>query len=478
MTSRFYHAPGLISVLMFEYFAILALFKYYYKCCCKCCRIDEIPTESGIRDIEVADHDMGNPATPAVTIPRYNFNDTFESFTPRLRYLLFLHRLVSFYYICGISVTANYVINGGRQWFYFTLWNVELLSIYYMLATCASIIGFIYSKNHRFLKAPRDDDDIHKRGRRKSKLRITQVIWSRHSIRLGQILHVLFQVCGGSAVFVTLVNFAVLNHEPEFWNISAHLVPLLTLLIELFLNNMAVRMDHLTFNLSWAFLYLIFIWPVVMLGRIAEWPYSFLELDTSICYLWYTGLVIVDIQCYIVFYAICRLRDFIRQRCKVEEKEKDMNMKEGIESIPRKNSKLPEHKKEIEGQAYYHDEKGFIRKSIRFIDISDVHDDEERKDQSVDDYVPNVVYHKPTIDTDDLDSNPSPSADFSINFCDGSTLFIDALNKNDVSAISDYKGSRPVEELMNDDEISESDDIIIYDNYNDDKKNDEQKESI
>ena len=419
-----------------------------------------------MEDFEIADQDIGNVATPAITIMRYNFNDTFESCTPRLRYLLFLHRIVSFYYICGISVTANYVINGGHRWFYFPIWNVELLSIYYMLATCASIIGFVYSKNHRFLKSPRDDEDDHKWGRRRIKLRITKIIWSRHSIRFGNLLHVLFQVCGGSAVFVTLVNFATLNHEPDFWNISIHLVPLLTLLIELFLNNMDVRMDHLPFNLSWLFLFLIFIWPVVIMGHISAWPYEFLALDRPICYAWYSGLVFVHIQCYIVFYAIFKLRDFLREVTEIDERDGKM-----------KKDKLPKVVEEIEGVAYCHDSNGNIRRSIKLENYNpndydyddDNDDDEENKDQFVDDSRSARIFHQSTNDSSDNNRSQTFTRGFSTDFGDKNSFYVDNPSYGKGLFDSLPKGAHRAQTPMLGDDASEQDEIHGNGFYNSDK---------
>ena len=303
MEKKFAYLPGLIPVILVEYFLIVALFSYYRYCSYRCKKVDVIPQEINVEDVPVSDQEMGFPSPAVHDKPdplAFRFENTFESFTPRLRYLLFITRFVSFYYICGVSVAANYVLQGGRQWFYFTLWNVELLSIYYMLATCASIIGFVYSKTNRFLRPDRPVGETE------------PVVWSSHAIRFGHMIHVLFQVCGGTAILVTLVNFTVLNPNMVFWNVSAHLIPILTILVEFFLNNMFVHFQHLPYNLTWAFLYLIFIWPVVVLGNISFWPYPFLALDTYVCYFWYTGLVIVDVLCYSIFYGISCLKGLFR----------------------------------------------------------------------------------------------------------------------------------------------------------------------
>jgi hypothetical protein len=123
-----------------------------------------------------------------------------------------------------------------------------------------------------------------------------------------------FEHIGGTAVLVTVINFAVINSGFSFWNATSHFVPLLTLIIELFLNNMYLRVDHYVFNISWAWLYLIFVWPLVVTRRINFWPYSFLDVNTSKCYLLYTVLILLDIAFYFLFYGLSTLKFFLRQR--------------------------------------------------------------------------------------------------------------------------------------------------------------------
>jgi hypothetical protein len=76
---------------------------------------------------------------------------------------------------------------------------------------------------------------------------------------------------------------------------------------------MYVRADHYPFNLFWAFLYVIFVWPVVTQNRIPDWPYYFLRTDTAYCFAFYTGLIIADIVFYHVFYALSWAKYYFRK---------------------------------------------------------------------------------------------------------------------------------------------------------------------
>jgi hypothetical protein len=297
MTLQFRYLPGLIPTLLVYYIILLVVFglnKYY---CCRFCLKTCYGAESR------------NSAIAARW--KFKFDDSYESFNPALKYVLLATRFLSFGYILSGSVIANYVVKGGFKWFFFTLWNVELLSIYYLLALACSVIGIFYKPRN---VSSEDVFDV-------------ESTWSIHTYRLGRITHVLFEVCGGTAVLVTVVNFTVINSGFSFWNATSHFVPLLTLVIELCLNNMYLRVDHYVFNISWAWLYLIFVWPLVVMRRINFWPYPFLALDTPSCYLLYTLLILLDIAFYFIFYGLSTAKFFLRQRQeKIPEEKKEPSL--------------------------------------------------------------------------------------------------------------------------------------------------------
>mmetsp|Transcript_7870 Transcript_7870/g.7931 ORF Transcript_7870/g.7931 Transcript_7870/m.7931 type:complete len:328 (-) Transcript_7870:22-1005(-) len=301
--SEFQYLPGLIPVILFEYFFILSM--YRYRCCCKykCCKSDNINDEDE-SNVDVLSHSNGEMTT-------FRFEDTYESFLPGLKYVLFVTRFLSFCYVGGVSVIANYAARGDTQiWFYFTTWNTELISIFFFLATTCSIIGFVYESS----RVPHIDDSFDGDVYSLSTLRDAinrnnqRIIWPSSVIAFGRVVYILFQVCGGTACLVTVINFTALNPEFSFWNVSQHFITLMVMVLELFLNNMYVRADHYPFNISWAFLYLIFIWPLVVQRRISFWPYFFLKTDTYSCFFYYTGLVVANFLFYYVFYSISWLK--------------------------------------------------------------------------------------------------------------------------------------------------------------------------
>ena len=296
--SNFSFLPGLVLTILLEYLLLMVAFGFYRYYCCGCC----------LRSCYGAESRSTLFSTP---FWKLKFEDSFESFHPLLKYVLIATRLQSLGYILCVSVIGNYVAVGGFQWFYFTLWNVELLSIYYILALTCSMIGLFWKptpvaiERRRIVTESEDEPEV---------IRNRTPTWSLSIRILGSFTHILFEVCGGTAVLVTVINFIVINPEFSFWNATSHFVPLMTLVIELCLNNMYLRVDHYVFNISWAWLYLIFVWPLVVLKTINFWPYPFLALDTPSCYLLYTLLIIADIVFYFIFYGMSTLKYYLRHK--------------------------------------------------------------------------------------------------------------------------------------------------------------------
>jgi hypothetical protein len=209
---------------------------------------------------------------------------------------LCIYRAVCFCYFFGVGVLWNLIRHGG--WQYFTNWNLMLISVFYFSAFLCSVIGLRYGHDDFSVNNNRD-------------LHVNEVEWSRHVRRLGYLVHVLFEVCGGTALLVTTVDFTLLNPQFEFWNASEHFATMLSFLIELCLNCLPIRMDHFGYNALWASIYLVFIWSVVGSGARHHWPYSFLDVSSAACFVWYTGLLIADLFFYGIWAVLHRLKVYL-----------------------------------------------------------------------------------------------------------------------------------------------------------------------
>ena len=305
MTVSTPYLPALVPAIFCEVLFIVCAFGFYRYYCCKCCLRSCFGAESSDNRISF--------------LRAFRFEDTYESHSTAFKYLLFTTRLISFGYILGISTIWNYFQTGGFIWFYFTIWNVELLSIYYFCTLVCSIIGFC---NKPTIVTPagsyyvEDYTGAMKEATRQPKYKA--IHWSHRISRFGRVVHVLFGVCGGTAALVTFTTFVFINANPSFWNFSAHLVPISTLLVELSLNNMYVRVDSFPFNALWSWLYLIFIWPLVSLGNIPNWPYTFLVTDTPLCFLYYSLLIVFNVIFYSIFYGLSFCKYYLRHGRKNE----------------------------------------------------------------------------------------------------------------------------------------------------------------
>ena len=223
-------------------------------------------------------------------------------------YVLLITRFLSFGYILGVGVIAGYIKSNGYVWFYFTFWNLELLSVFYLLAISCSILG-IWTRDSDMIRLPRKYDV-----EEAVVSSVKSISWSADVVRLGFATQVFFEVCGGTAIFITVIDFVFLNRSFTFWNVTQHLVPSVSLLLEMSLNKIPVRLDHFTYNISWTMLYLIFIWPLVVLGNLKSWPYYFLAADTPSCYAWYTGLMVAIVVFYLIFYGLSSAVFQLRKR--------------------------------------------------------------------------------------------------------------------------------------------------------------------
>jgi hypothetical protein len=219
-----------------------------------------------------------------------DFSHVYQSYLdPWGVYALLIWRLLCCGYFIGPVFTYGYVQTGFANAFYFTLWNIDAITFYYILASACSIIGLYQEK----VEAGRT------------------WTWSDTLIKVGYANQILFEALGSTAFFVTTVNFVALNPIFTFWNTNEHFVTSMSFLVELFLSKQSVRWEHLIFTATWALSYIVFSWPMVAFGALDEWPYFFLDAQTPWVLAWYLGLYLLDIFFYFVFYFIGRLRDHV-----------------------------------------------------------------------------------------------------------------------------------------------------------------------
>lgn len=211
-------------------------------------------------------------------------------------YLLLITRLASFFYMCGMNVVVKHTIDPMFSPF-FTAWNVDILAFYFLLATLASIIGISYDiglRNFQDSRIGHEANAVH--------------YWSKRLLRFGYLVQIVYEIAGSTAFFITVISFVLLNPRFEFWNVSVHFITSMTILLEMGLNNINVRWEHMLLNLAWALIYLIFCWPMVSFGALQNWPYFFLRTSSSFVFVWYIILIVVDIFFFFVFWTLSLLK--------------------------------------------------------------------------------------------------------------------------------------------------------------------------
>lgn len=209
--------------------------------------------------------------------------------------LLLTTRLTSALFFVVIGMGFNFArpeVHG--HWQYFTNWNVGLISGYYTLATAASAYFVNQCQVHGW---PHDSDPS-----------TTALLLSRlDSPRLrtaGTFLSVYFCVASVTAIFVTTVNFVLLDPAPRFYNMTAHLFTSLSFMVEMSLNCVQLKKNEVVINMSWIMLWMSFIWPIVYFGVKPDWPYDFLDSSTPAIFAWFQLLFIVYFLIYLGWHAI------------------------------------------------------------------------------------------------------------------------------------------------------------------------------
>lgn len=202
------------------------------------------------------------------------FGDKFQG-------LLLFTRSLSLIYFLGI-VTIYHDIIFPSDWWFFTFWNIYLLSTYFLLSTVSTLLDFCC------------------RG-------FEETLFGK---KLGKVIVSLYSVCGATAFFITVINFSLLSPSLNFWNISEHMVTTIAILIEISLNAFQVQPIQYIFCASWIMLYVGFIW-IIHLSGLKDWPYWFLDADNWTSLLWYSGLFVLDVVFFTIWWSIHKVKAIV-----------------------------------------------------------------------------------------------------------------------------------------------------------------------
>lgn len=210
--------------------------------------------------------------------------------------LLFITRLLSFLYFCVTAFIWNLVRFDGNNIIFFSVWHIIFIVIYYLFAAIASLIGIVFEDDRR---AMLDSLTITVRQRN-----VTRYYWSSATLAFASLIQIMFEVGGAVAFFITLSVYLQLAADFTFWNVTQHLVTSFSFLLELLLNRIYIRWEHILFNQAWLLIYLIVIWPLVATGALAIWPYAFLRTDSVDAIVYYSIAAAISVGFYLFWWIL------------------------------------------------------------------------------------------------------------------------------------------------------------------------------
>ncbi len=217
-------------------------------------------------------------------------------------HVLLVTRICSFCWFFCLAWVYRWVTYDPNYW-YFTIWNIILLSLYFLAATICSVQFFLDPDNKQeisFLLSP-------------SK-RAQMAVW----------LKTASDVTGSCALFVSVVAFGVLDNSMEFWNVTFHLTNSLFFLVETAQNSIRAQPRNCLVGLVFMYVYVVFAWILVAGAQIRPWPYFFLNTEYVIAYGWYIGLQLFYMLFFVFWLGIVKQKFKIFGWCTMKNAPKDI----------------------------------------------------------------------------------------------------------------------------------------------------------
>jgi hypothetical protein len=224
-------------------------------------------------------------------------------------WILCATRFGSFLYFAILAWGISWARYGANDMYnYFTHWNIVLLTVYFFIASIHSIVYILAKNGLGGITNPPWQDVSHP-------LKDYPLIFGPTNAyeRFCKNTARLHDFAGCCAIFITVVNFGVLDSSTEMWNVVSHLTNSIFIGFDLLNNNIESSMESYKWNISWIYLFIIFTWGIVESG-VKPWPYFFLNTDKSAAYAWYEGLLILNFIFFLIWFYICRLKFIIASK--------------------------------------------------------------------------------------------------------------------------------------------------------------------
>eukprot|EP00271_Cylindrocystis_brebissonii_P018011 TRINITY_DN4928_c0_g1_i9.p1 TRINITY_DN4928_c0_g1~~TRINITY_DN4928_c0_g1_i9.p1 ORF type:complete len:307 (-),score=46.67 TRINITY_DN4928_c0_g1_i9:578-1498(-) len=208
-------------------------------------------------------------------------------------FLLLAVRAIVFGYFLYILISAD-LLDPSGEYYYFTEWNFTLVTGYFLLATCWSIIGCVSRDAHSNYgsDSPRQ-------------------MQGESAGLLGALTMIVFQTILPLAVIVDLAFWLLLyvQTHAKFTQTTfvQHGVNLIALLVEFSLNSVRFPIFRMGYMLMFMATYVASQW-VQHFDFNKKWAYDFLDANVSKAPYLYVGFVAAAMFTFSVFYWLTRLK--------------------------------------------------------------------------------------------------------------------------------------------------------------------------
>ncbi|KAI3899836.1 hypothetical protein MKW92_029329 [Papaver armeniacum] len=237
--------------------------------------------------------------------------------------------IIGFVVLLALLV-ANAIVDGGRTFYFYTLWTFALVIIYFGLGFVISVNG-CYKYRNRVVAvhvealdaergnyiAPRHVENVNGSNAMNSSVLHEQHSDRKHAGILVYAFQITFQMSAGAVMLTNVVFWFVMvpiltikDYKLKPMVVIMHSMDAVFFLADAALNSMRFSWFRISYFILFSAIYVIFQW-VIHACISLWWPYPFLDVSSSYAPLWYLAVGVVHIPCYGVFELVIRMKHFL-----------------------------------------------------------------------------------------------------------------------------------------------------------------------
>lgn len=237
---------------------------------------------------------------------------------------LLAYRIIAFF-VLSILLRVNVAVDGGSIFYFYTRWNLTMITIYFGIGSLFSLYGcYQYHINENSNRIGNDGFDTEK---------VTVLIPNasnvnksdsnnNHNVRKvagfwGYFFQIIFQMNAGAVMLTDCVFWFFIvpfltskDYNLNFLMIEMHTLNVVFLLGDTTLNCLKFPWFRIAYFFLWTIGYVVFQW-ILHASNFIWWPYPFLDLASSSAPLWYLAVAIMHIPCFSFFVLVIKLKHFL-----------------------------------------------------------------------------------------------------------------------------------------------------------------------